>query len=479
MKPPSTPFTFATLVLLLVLSGLDQTILSVALPTITATLQGQALAPWVFSAYLLASTAVIPLAGKLADRLGVRPLLLLATALFALGSLACAAATSMPALVAARALQGLGGGALMTLTMLAVAALYPPAARPRRMGLLGAAYGIATLVGPLLGGLLLAVANWPWAFLINLPGAALALRVLRRAPFSAPQAVRQRFDLAGALLLAAGLLALLLATRRDADATGLLPAAGSAALAAVALLAAWALVALRAADPVLPLGLFTHPAFAAAAALSALSGVALFAAVVFLPLHLQQGLGLDAVHSALHTLPLMLGITVGGQLAGRALRTGHTPRRLAGWSALGLKLGFAGLAAALWRTPGQAAWLSAALVPLGLGLGLLFPLVTVVAQRSAPPSQIGTATAVPVMLRALGGALGVALLGDSLHQHMAQALQVGSMGPAQALATGVAGVCAWAAASGVLVLAVSRMLPPRHAVAQPGLPLAAGPAAGG
>lgn len=102
MKPPSTPFTFATLVLLLVLSGLDQTILSVALPTITATLQGQALAPWVFSAYLLASTAVIPLAGKLADRLGVRPLLLLATALFAFGSLACAAATSMPALVAAR-----------------------------------------------------------------------------------------------------------------------------------------------------------------------------------------------------------------------------------------------------------------------------------------------------------------------------------------------------------------------------------------
>ena len=189
---------------MLVLSGLDQTVLSTALPAIVASLHGQQGASWVFSAYLMASTAVIPLYGKLADRWGVRPLLLMATALFALGSAACAAATSLPLLVAARALQGLGGGGLMTLTMLAVASLYPPAERPRRMGLLGAAYGVATLVGPLAGGLLLSWAAWPWAFLINLPGALLALLVLARTAFGTARPQPRRFDLAGAALLAAG-----------------------------------------------------------------------------------------------------------------------------------------------------------------------------------------------------------------------------------------------------------------------------------
>lgn len=468
MKPPAKSTTYLTLVLMLVLSGLDQTILSTALPSIVAALHGRDLAPWVFSAYLMASTAVIPLYGKLADRYGVRALLLLATALFTLGSLACAWAAAMPQLVAARALQGLGGGGLMTLTMLAVATLYPPAERPRRMGLLGAAYGISTLVGPLAGGLLLEVAAWPWAFLINVPGAALALAVLWRSHFDAPRAPRHKLDLAGAVLLAAGLVALLLATRQAGEGTAatILPDAGTAALCAALLLLAWAMVERRAEDPIVPLALFRRRAFAAAAGLSALSGVALFSAVVFLPLYLQQGLGMGATVSALHTLPLMLGITVGGQVSGRALRAGQPLRRVAGLAALGLAVGFALLALLLHRAHTLDGALAAALLPVGLALGLLFPLVTVVAQRSAPPEHIGIATATPVMLRALGGALGVAWLGDGLHRHMAQAMAAGLHSPAQAaqaLAAGVGTVCAWAAGAGVLALAVSRALPLRPA----------------
>lgn len=453
----ATPTIYSMLALMLALSGLDQTVLSTALPTIVQSLHGQSLAAWVFSTYLMASTAVIPLYGKLADRVGVRPMLLLGTGLFTLGSLACALATSMPLLVAARGLQGLGGGGLMTLAMLAVASLYPPAQRGRRMGLLGAVYSLSTLVGPLAGALLLQVASWQAAFWINVPCAALAWTVLSRSPFAAPHGPRHRLDVAGAALLSAALVALLLATRHD-----LAQATVTAAVAAgIGLLLAWAFVERHAEDPILPLAMFRSAPFAATAAISAASGVLLFSAVVFLPLYLQRGLGFGALGSALHTLPLMLGITVGAQLAGRRLRGGASLRALGGIAAASAALGFVGLAVVL-QLAHEAAWaLSLALSPLGLGLGLLFPLVTVVAQRSAPPPQIGIATATPVMLRSLGGALGVALLGESLAQHMAHALTagIGSQAEAAAMAAGVATICAWCAATALLALAATRALP--------------------
>jgi hypothetical protein len=190
--------------------------------------------------------------------------------------------------------------------------------------------------------------------------------------------------------------------------------------------------------------------------------VLLFAAVVFLPLYLQRGLGFGALGSALHTLPLMLGITVAAQLAGRALRGGTSLRMLGAIATASAALGFVGLAAVL-QLAHEAAWaLSLALTPLGLGLGMLFPLVTMVAQRSAPPPQIGIATATPVMLRTLGGALGVALLGESLAQHMALALNAGIGSQAEAalsMAAGLATICAWCAATALLALAATRALP--------------------
>jgi len=454
----STSTIYATLALMLALSGLDQTVLSTALPTIVQSLHGQSLAPWVFSTYLMASTVVIPLYGKLADRAGVRPMLLLSAGLFTLGSMACALAPSMPLLVAARGLQGLGGGGLMTLAMLAVASLYPPAERGRRMGLLGAVYSLSTLVGPLAGALLLQVASWHAAFWINVPCAALAWAVLRRSPFGAPHGPRHRLDVAGAALLSAALVALLLATRRD-----LAPATLAAAVAAgIGLLLAWVFVERRAEDPILPLALFRRLPFAGAAAISAASGVLLFAAVVFLPLYLQRALGFSVLRSALHTLPLMLGITVGAQLAGRVLRRGASLRALGAVASASAALGFIGLAVVL-QLAHDAAWaLALALSPLGLGLGSLFPLVTVVAQRSAPPPQIGIATATPVMLRSLGGALGVALLGESLAQHMARALTAGVGSQAEAaaaMAAGIATICTWCAATALLALAATRALP--------------------
>jgi MFS family permease len=454
----TTPTIYSTLALMLALSGLDQTLLSTALPTIVQSLHGQSLAAWVFSIYLMATTAVIPVYGKLADRVGVRPMLLLATGLFTLGSLACALAPTMPLLIAARAVQGLGGGGLMTLAMLAVASLYPPEKRGRRMGMLGAVYSLSTLAGPLVGALLLRVASWQIAFWINVPCAALAWAILSRSAFGAPHGPRRRLDVAGAALLSAALVALLLATRLDLD-----PATVSAAVAAgIGLLLAWAFVERRAEDPILPLALFGNASFAATALIAGASGVLLFAGVVFLPLYLQRGLAFGAFGSALHTLPLTLGITVGGQFAGRALRGGASMRGVGGLATSSAALGFIGLAIVL-RIAHETAWaLSVALSPLGLGLGLLFPLVTMVAQRSAPLPKIGIATATPVMLRSLGGALGVALLGESLAQQMAraQAAGIGSQAEAStAMAGGVATICTWCAAMALIALAATRALP--------------------
>jgi EmrB/QacA subfamily drug resistance transporter len=481
--PPSR--TYAALVTMLVLSGLDQTILSTALPSIARELGGGGRLSWVFSAYLIASTVVIPLHGKLADRWGTRPLLLAATALFALGSLACTTAGTMEALIAARALQGLGGGGLMTLTMLAVAGLFPPEERARRMGLLGAAYGLSTMLGPQIGAALVQALSWHWAFALNVPVALAAGAVMWRSALARPAHPGHALDVAGAALLAASLIALLLATRRDAGAPVQL---GSAGLGAV-LLAAWFVVERRAADPVVPLVMFRDAGFASAAAIGAASGIALFSAVVFLPLYLQTALHLSPSVSALHLLPMMLGITVAARLGGRALRAAVPARRLATAAALTIAAAFAALAGVCAFAPGSRWAISACLLPVGAGLGLLFPVVTVVSQRCAPPRHLGIATATPIMLRALGGALGVALLGELFSHRVAAALGAAGTAlrgadPAAAgdrlvlpFAAGLEAVFACAAAAGLVAAFVAWRGVPRALPAAAGAPARMPPAA--
>lgn len=454
MKTDTAPHVFPALVLLLSLAGLDQTILSTALPAIAAELHAQRSASWVFSAYLVASTVVIPLYGKLADRLGPRSLLLLAGGLFTAGSLACAASTSLPMLVAARALQGLGGGGLMTLALLAAAALHRPEDRARPQGLLGAAYGLATMLGPLIGGVLVQQLSWRWTLLLPVPMVLLALLVLARSRFGQPSGRAQKLDLAGAALLAATLVCLLLSTRDgvvgSATGWGLLAIAATLGLS-------FALVERRAADPLIPFTLFRDGGFSAAALASTCCGTALFASVVFLPLYLQAALHLSPVASALHLLPQMLCLTVAASACGRALRRGVPVRTLGLAGAAAMTLSFGALVMALHHAP-HTAWLfSLAVVPLGVGLGLLFPVLTVVSQRSVAPQHVGVATATPLMLRALGGALGVSALGAVLSHGMSAS----PLPAVDALAVHLQAVFALAALVSVLALAAAAALPRR------------------
>ena len=407
---------------MLVLAALDQTILSTALPAIGAELHGQDQLSWVFSAYLMASTVAIPLYGRLADAYGTRRPLLGAIALFLLGSLACGTADSIWQLIAARAIQGAGGGGLLTLTLLGVAELAPLAQRATWQGLMGAVYGLATLFGPLVGGALVQHASWHWAFFVNLPVAAVAWGLIAWAMPGGGERGEQRIDFLGATLLAGALVSLLLATRRETRAEAGTLGTGVLLLATAKFGAAFAWSQKRAKHPLLPLSLFTRPVFSTAAVLSAVSGVALFSAVVFLPTYLQSVLLKTPTGSAWHLLPLMGGITLAAVNTGKLLRAGVPPRRLGVGACVLMAASLLSLAAVFHWAPSQALALAGCLAPLGLGIGMLFPVVTALAQRSAPAHHIGVATSTPVMIRSLGGAVGVSALGSLLAGGIAQEL---------------------------------------------------------
>lgn len=448
----------SALMLMLVLAALDQTILSTALPFMARDLPGSLPPAWTFSAYLLSATVVIALYGRLADVYGRKPMLLLSVGLFLLGSLACAASQTMLQLVLARALQGAGGGGLMTLTMLTVAALFPLQERGRYQALLGAVYGVATMFGPLTGGWLTEHFSWRWAFGLNVPLAVVAFAVLgmtlprRHAGEPGRAAPRTPVDLAGALLLTGALCSTLLMTQIERLG---LPAWMSAWVLGGLCALCTALFMLRqrlASHPLVPLSLFARPAYAAVSLIGLATGVALYAGVVFMPAYLQNALHLAPTAAAWHLLPLMAGVTVAAIASGRLLRAQVAARRLAGAATALVTVAFALLALAMELAPQRPVVLSACLLPLGVGLGLLFPVITVVSQRVSPANLMGIATAIPVMLRSVGGAVGVALLTALLSRVLHSGLA------SHGAATGAVGTLAlqavWGCSAGVSVLAM-------------------------
>lgn len=483
--------------LLLVLAALDQTVLSTALPSIGRDLPGTVPPAWAFSAYLLAATVVIALYGRLADVYGRKPVLLAAVGLFLLGSAACATSQTLLHLVLARALQGAGGGGLMTLTMLTVAAMFPLQERGRYQALLGAVYGIATMLGPLVGGWLTEHLSWRWAFGLNVPLSVLAWAALACAlpsmtslpsqregmapPGRGAQRPRSPIDLAGAVLLTGALCSTLLLTQGERLQLPAWLSTGLLASAAMLSTAGFVWRQRRTAHPLIPLSLFANPAYTAAATIGLVTGVALYAAVLFMPLYLQTALHLAPTAAAWHLLPLMAGVTAAAMVSGRLLRARKPARGLGSAASLLVWAGFALLALVIRAAPNEPLVLSACLLPLGVGLGLLFPVITMVSQRAAPAASLGIATAVPVMLRSVGGAVGVALLAtlfsQVMHHILAQPLATASVAATSALQT------VWGCAAGVALLGMlaCRWLPsapmalPGAVAAPPGAPQPAAP----
>ena len=346
--------------------------------------------------------------------------------------------------------------------MMAVVRGFDPELRARLQGTLGASYGLSTMAGPLVGGFLVEHFSWRWAFFINLPIGLVALAVLaRQFPRQKPDHTG-RMDYAGALVLSGALVSLLLSTHHQLPGESGWPTA-SLVVAGIVLGAAFIWIQARSSSPLLPLSLFGRRQFSAAVALSAASGLTLFAAVVFLPLYLQTARGLSPADSGWHLMPLMAGITLASVLSGRHLsRTGQV-RALAVLACLLSAAAFFALGLIVRQVHWPLGLISLALLPLGLGVGALFPLVTVAAQHAAPLPLMGIATASPVMFRSVAGALGVSVMGTIFAQAMASRLAVpGALASDPAIFGASLSLVLWTA-GGVCVLAsgVARGLPSR------------------
>ncbi|HEX6026137.1 MAG TPA: MDR family MFS transporter [Solirubrobacter sp.] len=395
---------FTALLTAMLLASLDQTIVATALPTIVGDLGGIDRLSWVVTAYLLACTVTIPVWGRASDLFGRKRLFAAAIIVFLAGSALAGAAPSLEWLIAFRAFQGLGAGGLMTLAMALVADLVPPRERGRYQGYIQVVFIVASVAGPLLGGVFADHLSWRWVFYVNLPigAVALALAAITLEP-SAP-GPRPRVDYLGAALLMAGLTCVLLGTQSGFDV--------ATALGAVVLLVAFVARERRAPEPILPLRLFRDPVFNVVSVVLFLTTCAFFAAIVFVPLYLQEVLGASATGSGMLLLPLLLAGTLSTMVSGRLIsRTGrYKAFPIAGLAlmSVGLLL-LSGMDAETSRTTA-----SLFLVVFGLGFGMVSQVLTVAIQNAVDRKDIGVATGSANLFRALGGSVGVAVFGALL-----------------------------------------------------------------
>jgi EmrB/QacA subfamily drug resistance transporter len=402
---------FTGLMLVMLMAALDQTIVATALPTIVGDLGGLSHISWVVTAYLLAQTAVTPVYGKLGDLFGRKIVLQVGMVLFLVGSALCGLAQNLPELVAFRALQGLGGGGLMISTTAAIGDVVPPRDRGRYQGMFGAVFGVASVIGPLLGGFLTTSLSWRWIFYVNLPVGVLAFVVLAATLPSRKETGHVRIDYIGASLLAAALSAIVLTctlggTDDPWTSTLILSLIG----ASIVLVLVFVMAERRATEPVLPLRLFANRTFAVTSAVGLVVGFALFGSITYLPLFLQTVMGASPTGSGLQILPLMLGLLITSIGSGQIISaTGrYRPFPIAGTFVMIIGLY---LLSRLGVTTSRVT-ASAFMFVLGLGLGMVMQVLVLAVQNAVGYEDLGVATSGATLFRSIGGAVGTAILGS-------------------------------------------------------------------
>jgi EmrB/QacA subfamily drug resistance transporter len=451
MRRTEVGIPFAAIVLAMLPAVLDQTILATGLPVVARDLGALSDVSWVVTAYVVSAAATTPLWGKLGDRHGRKLLLQVALAVFVSASALCAAAQDITQLVMLRAVQGAAAGGLMTLAMAAVGDIVAPRERGRYQGYIAATFAVATIVGPLLGGLLVEQASWRWVFLVNLPLGVTALALLAlRLPASEADSTGRPLDALGAALLAGATSAFMLACIWGGNRYAWDSAPIAGLIAATVLLAGLLVLReRRAADPIVPMHLLRSRAVAVASSALFLGTAALFSITVFVPLFLQTTTGASPTEAGLLLVPAMLGITVSTTLSGRRIeRTGRYKRfPVAGLALMAVALG---LLAAVAAEASQV-WTGVALAVFGLGFGMVTQVLVVAVQNHVERRELGVATATTGFFRALGGAAGAAVLGAVF------AAQGG--GGASAVIDGVQSVFMVAAPLAALALLVVLLLP--------------------
>lgn len=408
--PGNVLVSIGALLLGMLLAALDQTIVSTALPTIVSDLGGLEHLSWVVTAYLLASTAATPLWGKLGDQYGRKKLFQTAIVIFLIGSALCGMAQNMPELIAFRALQGLGGGGLMVLSMAIVGDVVSPRERGRYQGLFGAVFGATSVLGPLLGGLFTQHLSWRWVFYVNLPVGVVALAVIAAALHIPRKAQRHVIDYLGTLLIASVATCLVLVASLGGTTWSWgSPQIIGLAVLGVVLAVVFVAVERRAAEPVLPLKLFRIRTFTLSAVISFIVGFAMFGAMTYLPTFLQVVHGISPTLSGVHMLPMVVGMllasTGSGQIVSRTGRWKVFPVLGTAVTTLGLLL--------LHQLDEHSttAEMSGYFFVFGLGLGLVMQVLVLIVQNAVSYEDLGVATSGATFFRSIGASFGVAIFG--------------------------------------------------------------------
>ena len=412
--------TLAGVMLGMLLAALDQTIVSTAGPAIQSDLGiPVSLYAWITTSYLVTSTVLVPVYGKLSDGFGRRRILVIGIIIFLVGSALCGLSRTSLQLILARALQGAGSASLFTSSFAIVADIFPPSERGKYQGIFGGLFGLSSVVGPLVGGFLTDHLSWHWVFFVNLPLGVVALGfILTRMPPLRREGARSSLDLWGTFTLIVATVPLLVALslgRRESlvDGTGYAWDSplilGMLGLSAVGF-AAFVFVERSVREPLLDLTLFRNRVFAVGNLATFLNGGSFLGAIVFLPLFMVNVVGLSATRSGLTLMPLTLSIVVGNVLAGQLVsRWGrYKPLMLMAQGVLVIAFALMGFTLTPDSTQGELTW---KMIVVGLGLGPAIPLFTLAIQNGVAPHQVGVATASATFFRQMGSTMGVALLG--------------------------------------------------------------------
>src|SRR6266702_6058777 len=405
----------------LFLAALDQTVVGTALPRIVTDLHGNDIYTWAFTAYLLTATISGPIYGKLSDLFGRRPVLLFAVAVFLGGSLFAGFSHEMWQLVAFRAVQGLGAGALFPIALAVIGDLFEPAERGKYQGLVGAVFGLSSLIGPAIGGVITDTVGWQWVFFVNLPIGAIVFAVIwRTLPGVRPSTATPRIDYLGASVVVAALVPILVGLTNEQGGNWGDPAVGGLIALGLVVAAIFVWIESRAVDPIVPLALFRNRSFTISVIAMFMASMAFFAPVVFLPRWFQVVGGASATQSGYQILALLGGLIASAILSGQLVaRTGRY-KPLALGAPVVLAIGLFLLSNLRADTPLPLLW--SWMFVTGNGVGPTFAIFTLVVQSSVPARQIGTATSSLTLFQQIGGSVGLAVAGTAFGARLVEEL---------------------------------------------------------